>query len=121
MQNANGLPSLAPLLRDVTPAVVNISVLTRAPVETNPLFSDPFFRYFFEVPKTRQARPQRSAGSGVMMIIVRPCSHNSPKRVKMSAPDEVSDSAATNWPRCSVRRRSSPPPSGRLPARFLRR
>ncbi len=67
MHNAAGLPSLAPLLRDITPAVVNISVLSRAPVESNPLFSDPFFRYFFDLPETRQARPQRSAGSGVIV------------------------------------------------------
>ena len=67
MHNAAGLPSLAPLLRDITPAVVNISVLSRAPVESNPVFSDPFFRYFFDLPESRQARPQRSAGSGVIV------------------------------------------------------
>ncbi len=67
MQNATGLPSLAPLLREVTPAVVNISVLTRAPASTNPLFSDPFFQYFFDLPESRQLSPQRSAGSGVIV------------------------------------------------------
>ena len=43
---ARGLPTLAPLVNQVTPAVVNISVVTRAPVEDNPLFRDPFFRRF---------------------------------------------------------------------------
>jgi serine protease Do/serine protease DegQ len=60
----SGLPTLAPLIRDVTPAVVNISVLTRAP-ELNPLMRDPFFRRFFELPD-RPSRPQQSAGSGVI-------------------------------------------------------
>jgi serine protease Do/serine protease DegQ len=67
MQNQAGLPSLAPVLRDVTPAVVNIAVLTRAPVESNPLFADPFFRRFFDLPEPRQAHPKRSAGSGVIV------------------------------------------------------
>jgi serine protease DegQ len=60
-------PSLAPLLRNVTPAVVNISVESQAPVATNPLFEDPFFRRFFDVPEQPQAIPQQSAGSGVII------------------------------------------------------
>jgi S1-C subfamily serine protease len=43
-------PSLAPLLREVTPAVVNISVRGRVK-EDNPLYQDPVFRQFFDVPK----------------------------------------------------------------------
>ena len=66
-QNKAGLPSLAPVLRGVTPAVVNISVLTRAPVESNPLFADPFFRRFFDLPESSQPQPKRSAGSGVIV------------------------------------------------------
>jgi serine protease Do/serine protease DegQ len=62
----NGLPTLAPLLRDVTPAVVNISVLTPSAIEDNPLFRDPFFRRFFDLPD-QAARPERSAGSGVIV------------------------------------------------------
>lgn len=64
------LPTLAPVLEKVTPAVVNISVTTRAPKETNPLFSDPFFRRFFglpDMPDFPQARPRLSAGSGVIV------------------------------------------------------
>ena len=58
------LPTLAPLLAKVTPAVVNVSVRSRAPVEQNPLFQDPFFRRFFDLPRPE---PQRSAGSGVII------------------------------------------------------
>ncbi|MDO8436974.1 MAG: Do family serine endopeptidase [Nitrosomonadaceae bacterium] len=61
-----GIPSLAPLLQDVTPAVVNISVLTRSAIEDNPLFRDPFFRRFFNIPD-QAARQERSAGSGVIV------------------------------------------------------
>ena len=58
------LPTLAPLLAKVTPAVVNISVRSRVPMEQNPLFRDPFFRRFFDLPRPE---PQRSAGSGVII------------------------------------------------------
>jgi len=63
----SGRPSLAPLLRDVTPAVVNISVETRGRAMQNPLFDDPFFRRFFELPDGGQPPPQQSAGSGVII------------------------------------------------------
>ena len=59
------VPSLAPLLKEVTPAVVNISVLSKSAIEDNPLFRDPFFRRFFDVPEKRE--PQVSAGSGVIV------------------------------------------------------
>ena len=38
--------SLAPMLEDVTPAVVNISSEGRQVMRENPIFSDPFFRDF---------------------------------------------------------------------------
>ncbi len=60
-----GESSLAPMLRSVTGAVVNISVVSRAPQEDNPLLADPFFRRFFGVPD--QPRAQQSAGSGVIV------------------------------------------------------
>lgn len=66
INSKSGIPSLAPLLQDVTPAVVNISVKTRSAIEDNPLFRDPFFRRFFEFPD-QAARPERSAGSGVIV------------------------------------------------------
>ena len=61
-----GAPTLAPMLAQVTPAVVNISVITRSPVEDNPLFRDPLFRRFFNIPE-RPSREEQSAGSGVIV------------------------------------------------------
>src|SRR5579863_5513569 len=64
------LPSLAPMIRKVSPAVVNIA--TRGTIRErgsqNPLLDDPFFHRFFDVPPdsgTRE-RPFQSAGSGVI-------------------------------------------------------
>jgi serine protease DegQ len=62
----NGATTIAPLLNQVTPAVVNIAVLSQAPQSDNPLLRDPFFRRFFNIPEQR-ARPQVSAGSGVII------------------------------------------------------
>jgi len=61
-----GLPSLAPIVSRVTPAVVNISAITRSPIEDNPLFSDPFFRRFFNLPD-RPQRQEQAVGSGVIV------------------------------------------------------
>ena len=47
--NDDGLPTLAPLLIEVTPAVVNISVESLQSFEQNPLFNDPFFERFFDL------------------------------------------------------------------------
>ncbi|WP_286694134.1 DegQ family serine endoprotease [Spongiibacter sp. UBA1325] len=64
------LPSLAPMLKSVNPAVVNISTYTTQRVQQNPLLNDPFFRRFFNMPQQqlqpRQRRTQ-SAGSGVII------------------------------------------------------
>jgi serine protease Do/serine protease DegQ len=68
--DARGLPTLAPLVTQVTPAVVNISVVTRAPMEDNPLLRDPFFRRFFNLPDRPQRREQ-AAGSGVIVDAAR--------------------------------------------------
>jgi Do/DeqQ family serine protease len=67
---ARGLPTLAPLVNEVTPAVVNISVVTRSPIEDNPLFRDPFFRRFFNLPD-RPQRQEQAAGSGVIVDAAR--------------------------------------------------
>jgi len=61
----DGLPTLAPVLARVTPAVVNIAVLQQAPEAQNPLLRDPFFRRFFGLQEQQQ--PQVSAGSGVIV------------------------------------------------------
>src|SRR5574341_116839 len=68
--DARGLPTLAPIVNEVTPAVVNISVITRSPLETNPLFADPFFRRFFNLPD-RPQRQEQAAGSGVIVDAAR--------------------------------------------------
>jgi Do/DeqQ family serine protease len=60
------LPSLAPMLERVTPAVVNIATEGRITVQQNPLFSDPFFRRFFNVPGPVERKTQ-SLGSGVIV------------------------------------------------------
>ena len=68
--NEDGLPTLAPLLAEVTPAVVNIAVESRQTAELNPLFNDPFFRRFFDLQPFQQqpqTRRQMSAGSGVII------------------------------------------------------
>ncbi|WP_315739872.1 MULTISPECIES: trypsin-like peptidase domain-containing protein [unclassified Bradyrhizobium] len=59
------VPTLAPLVKEVTPAVVNISVEGKVR-QDNPLYQDPLFREFFDVPK--QVEKQISAtGSGVIV------------------------------------------------------
>lgn len=68
--SGNKLPSLAPMLKQVNPAVVNISTFARKKIH-NPLLNDPFFRYFFNVPENywqqQQEQQQQSAGSGVIV------------------------------------------------------
>jgi serine protease DegQ len=60
------LPSLAPVLEQVTPSVVNIYTLTRVRIRS-PLMDDPFFRRFFNVPDTPRERVSQSLGSGVIV------------------------------------------------------
>ncbi len=60
------LPSLAPMLERVTPAVVNISSKTRVRVR-NPLMDDPFFRQFFGLQNAPRERIEQSLGSGVII------------------------------------------------------
>ncbi|MEQ9447448.1 MAG: trypsin-like peptidase domain-containing protein, partial [Rhodospirillaceae bacterium] len=62
----NGLPSLAPLVDRVAPAVVNIRVTSEVNVADNPLFNDPMFR-FFGIPRENVPRERNSAGSGVIV------------------------------------------------------
>jgi len=61
------LPTLAPMLEKVTPAVVNIASTGRIKVQQNPFFNDPFFRRFFEVPNQPRERITHSLGSGVII------------------------------------------------------
>jgi Do/DeqQ family serine protease len=64
------VPSLSPIVKKVSPTVVNIA--TRGTIRDrgpqNPLLDDPFFRRFFDVPPDSgpRERPFQSAGSGVI-------------------------------------------------------
>src|SRR5699024_8013661 len=59
---------LAPMLENVTPAVVNIATKSEVRIRENPLFQDPFFRRFFDMPEQqRRTRPTQSLGSGVIV------------------------------------------------------
>ena len=60
--------TLAPMLKTVVPAVVNVSVTSKVEIQ-NPLMQDPFFRHFFGVPDDQQPqeREAQSIGSGVIV------------------------------------------------------
>lgn len=66
--NSDGqpVPSLAPMLEQVTPAVVNIYTQTRVRVR-NPFLDDPFFRRFFDLRAMPRERLEQSLGSGVII------------------------------------------------------
>ncbi len=64
--DGQALPSLAPMLKQVMPAVVNISSKTRVRV-SNPLMDDPFFRQFFGSQNAPRERVEQSLGSGVII------------------------------------------------------
>ena len=62
---AQEMPSLAPMIERVSPAVVNISVSGSVKVD-NPLAQDEFFRRFFDLPPDGR-REVAAAGSGVIV------------------------------------------------------
>ena len=64
--NGEPLPSLAPVLKEVTPSVVNIQTRTRVQLRS-PLLDDPFFRRFFNIPDVPRERFSQSLGSGVIV------------------------------------------------------
>ena len=68
IQAADGvaLPSLAPMLEPVTPAVVNIYTKQVSQVRS-PFANDPIFRRFFGLPDGPQERVSQSLGSGVVV------------------------------------------------------
>ena len=64
------VPSLAPIVKKASPAVVNIATrgTMREQRPRNPLLEDPFFRRFFEAPDLAPRERQfQSAGSGVIV------------------------------------------------------
>lgn len=70
--DAAPMPSLAPMVKRVSPTVVNIATrgtIKEEPGQRNPLLDDPFFRRFFDVPPDSRPRERQfqSAGSGVIV------------------------------------------------------
>jgi len=67
--NGQPLPSLAPVISRVSPAVVNIAVKGTVKAPSHPFFDDPNFRRFFGMPPGGAPRERefRSAGSGVIV------------------------------------------------------
>ena len=65
--NAAPLPSLAPIIKRTSPAVVGISVKGAQQQQVNPLMQDPFFRRFFDFPEQQQERQFQASGSGVII------------------------------------------------------
>ena len=63
-----GVPSLAPMLEDVTPAVVNIYTISEAEEKTQQI-DDPFLRKFFNIPGQQKSRKKNRAGLGSGVII----------------------------------------------------
>ena len=63
-----GIPSLAPMLEDVTPAVVNIYTISETP-QRNQLIDDPFLRKFFNIPGQQKSKKRNRSGLGSGVII----------------------------------------------------
>src|SRR5690606_11931626 len=63
--------TIAPMLKKVTPAVVNIQVESEVPIRSplleDPFFRDPFFRRFFGIPDVPSTQRRQSVGSGVIV------------------------------------------------------
>jgi serine protease DegQ len=64
--DGQAMPSLAPMLQRVTPAVVNISSKKHVQVR-NPYFDDPVVRQLFGLPGGSGERVEQSLGSGVIV------------------------------------------------------
>jgi Do/DeqQ family serine protease len=60
------MPSLAPIIEKISPAVVNISV-SGSVAEGNPLAQDEFFKRFFDNDVPQRRREVDAAGSGVIV------------------------------------------------------
>ncbi|WP_093917658.1 trypsin-like peptidase domain-containing protein [Sulfitobacter marinus] len=59
--------SFAPLVKEATPAVVNIYARQIVQSSRTPLQADPFFERFFQSPDAGRPRVQNSLGSGVIL------------------------------------------------------
>lgn len=65
--DARGIPTIAPVIEDITDAVVNIAAESNRPMQLNPLFQDPLFREFFDLPDQLPDMQRASVGSGVIV------------------------------------------------------
>jgi len=65
--NGQQRPSLAPMLKKILPGVVNVSTVSLVHLRRNPLFNDPFFRRFFNIPNMPREQKRQSLGSGVIV------------------------------------------------------
>ena len=65
--NGQPVPSLAPLVKQVSPAVVNIQVTSTRKSSRNPFADDPLTRRFFNIPEQPAERQIQGAGSGVIV------------------------------------------------------
>ncbi len=62
------LPSLAPMLEKITPAVVNIATRGQSKRSIQlPFSNDPFFQRFFDLPSIERTQETHSLGSGVIV------------------------------------------------------
>jgi serine protease Do/serine protease DegQ len=62
------LPSLAPMVDKVVPAVVNIATRSHIEAQNHPMMNDPLFQYFFRgMQPPERSREARSLGSGVVI------------------------------------------------------
>lgn len=60
-------PSLAPLVKEIAPAVVNIATKGTVEIKQHPLLQHPFFRHFLDEEQIPQQRQVNSLGSGVIV------------------------------------------------------
>jgi Do/DeqQ family serine protease len=68
LKNSEGLPSLAPVIKQITPAVVNISTRGVIKRRIQGPFMSPLFRQFFGVPENQtMEQPFESLGSGIIV------------------------------------------------------
>ena len=62
--DGRAVQTIAPLLKQVSPAVVNISTVGTQTVQ-NPLLNDPFFRHFFQLPPGAETQKRKHAKRGI--------------------------------------------------------
>lgn len=65
--DGRGIPTIAPVIKEITDGVVNISARAEQPLQINPLFRDPLFRDFFDLPDQLPDMQRASVGSGVIV------------------------------------------------------